>query len=243
MQLIKLDATDSTNDYLKSLAKSKYLDDFTVVTTKNQLKGKGQMGAKWYSEPGKNLTCSVLKKNMNIPISDQFALNCCTSLAVYNTLKAISVPNLSIKWPNDILSGSHKICGILIENICSGGLVRTSIIGIGLNVNQQNFNNLQNASSLKMLLGKALDIGELLCHIVSNLEEAFKSWERNGYRYLLNHYENHLFRRAKPSTFKNSTDELFMGFITGVTKEGKLIITLEDNVLREFDRKEIQLLY
>lgn len=243
MQLIKLDATDSTNDYLKSLAKSEYLEDFTVVVAENQIKGKGQMGAKWYSEPGKNLTCSVLKKNLNLSISDQFVLNCCVSLAVYKTLKVICIPDLSIKWPNDILSGSHKICGILIENICSGNLISTSVMGIGLNVNQQNFNNLQNASSLKMLLGTALDVEGLLRHILKNLKEVFKLWERNGYQYLLDLYKDLLFRRDRPSTFKNSSEELFMGFIRGVTREGKLIVALEDNVLTAFDRKEIILLY
>ncbi len=243
MQIIKLDATDSTNQYLKDYVFRGVPIDFTVAVTKEQRKGRGQMGTTWQSEIGKNLTFSVLKKIKNLDVKNQYQLNVCVSLAIIESLKAISVPDLSIKWPNDILSGSTKICGILIENVLLGNKIQTSVIGVGLNVNQQTFNNLLNVSSLKLLLGQTFDLDELLNQILANLKTVFIRWKEDGINGLWNTYESTLFRKDKPSTFRNKQDELFMGFIRGVTQEGKLMIELEDAILQEFDLKEIQLLY
>ena len=139
MSIIKLSATDSTNSYLKELSLEQTLDDFTVVSTELQLKGRGQMGSKWVSDKGKNLTISILKKLENFDVQNQFNLNCIVSLAIYDVLLEIKAPNLYVKWPNDILSVDKKICGILIENILKGRFIQAAIIGIGLNVNQTNF--------------------------------------------------------------------------------------------------------
>lgn len=243
MGIVKLDATDSTNQYLKELLLSEEVEDFTVVSAKEQLKGRGQMGANWESKSGKNLTISVLKKFNQFPISNQFLLNICVSLAVLDTLKGLSVPNLSVKWPNDILSGSSKICGILIENILLGTRIKTSILGIGLNVNQQTFNTPSNASSLKLLLGRTLNLDELLYEIIENLKVNFLRLEENSNNELWEAYESNLFRKDKPSTFIDIQGEVFMGFIRKISPEGKLVVELEDAVLKEFDLKEIKLMY
>lgn len=243
MGIVKLDATDSTNQYLKELLLSEEVEDFTVVSAKEQLKGRGQMGANWESKSGKNLTISVLKKFNQFPISNQFLLNICVSLAVLDTLKGLSVPNLSVKWPNDILSGSSKICGILIENILLGTRIKTSILGIGLNVNQQTFNTPSNASSLKLLLGRTLNLDELLYEIIENLKVNFLRLEENSNNELWEAYESNLFRKDKPSTFIDIQGEVFMGFICKISPEGKLVVELEDAVLKEFDLKEIKLMY
>ncbi len=243
MHILKLNAIDSTNTYLKELMLSKTLDDLTVVVTDEQLKGKGQMSAKWQSEAGKNLTFSVLKKTKNIAVDNRFLLNICVSMAIYNCLKNINVPNLSVKWPNDILSGTNKICGILIENVLLGNQIRESVIGIGLNVNQLSFDNLTNVSSLKLLLGKTFVLDELLHDIIKNLEMAFLSIENENASLLWRAYENVLFRKDKPSTFKDIKGEVFMGFVRRVSPQGRLVVELEDDVKREFDLKEIRLLY
>ncbi|WP_446050455.1 biotin--[acetyl-CoA-carboxylase] ligase [Zobellia laminariae] len=243
MNIIKLDATDSTNAYLKRLLSDGLGADFTVITAKKQLKGKGQMGAKWESDSGKNLTFSVLRQGLGLSVANYFVLNICVSLAVYKTLKAHQVPDLSVKWPNDILSGTSKICGILIENILSGNLINTAIIGIGLNVNQTFFGELENASSLKLILGSNFDLDELLHEIVENLKSVFLESTTDSTENLWKAYEDVLFRKDKPSTFENKQNELFMGFIRGVSPTGKLQIMLEDNVLKEFDIKEVKLLY
>jgi len=243
MLIVKLDATDSTNQYLKELMLSGEVEDFTTVVAKKQLQGRGQMGAKWESESGKNLTMSVLKKFDEFPISNQFLLNICASLAVLNTLKELSVPDLSVKWPNDILSGTSKICGILIENMLVGSQIQTSILGIGLNVNQQGFNTLSNASSLKLLLGRTLNLEELLHKILESLKVNFLKLDKNANSELWSAYENNLFRKDKPSTFKDVGGNIFMGFIRKISAHGKLVVELEDAVFKEFDLKEIQLLF
>ena len=243
MHLVKLDATDSTNQFLKELSLSKKLEDFTVVVTNHQIKGRGQMGSEWQSERGMNLTFSVLKKFDFLSINDQFRLNICVSLSILKLLKNLSVPDLSVKWPNDILSGTSKICGVLIENILSGQQIKTSIIGIGLNVNQLAFNNLTNVTSLKLLLGKTFNLDELLQQLVSEIESSFFELGNISDHDLWRSYENELFRKDKPSTFKLQNGELFMGFIRKIAPNGKLVIELEDIVFKEFGLKEVQLLY
>ncbi len=243
MFIVKLNATDSTNEYLKSLMCSKEVEDFTVVWANKQYKGRGQMGTVWVSDPGKNLTFSVLKRLNNLNIQDQFLLNISVSLAIIKVLKAISIPDLSIKWPNDIMSGTTKICGILIENTLLGDQIQTSVIGIGLNVNQLEFNMLKNVSSLKLLLGKTLNLEELLFAIVKELKFNFSLLKEHQKNDLWAKYKQNLFRRNKPSTFNDINGDFFMGFIKDVSLQGKLIVELEDAVLKEFDLKELRLMY
>ena len=246
MQIIKLNATESTNAYLKELLAEVALKDFTVVVAREQSKGRGQMGTVWESDPGKNLTFSVLKRFDGFLVSNQFMINVLVSMALYEHLKKLHIPDLRVKWPNDILSGHHKIAGILIENMLSGDKIQSSVIGIGLNVNQIHFNNLPNVSSLKLISGKNLDLEELLKSLLESMGEMFdilKTKNPTKGNALLDKYKSVLFRKDKPSTFRNENDELFMGFITDVSSEGKLIITLEDGIKKEFGLKEIKLLY
>ncbi len=243
MQIIKLNATDSTNLYLKDLMNIKSLEDYTIVVAEKQRLGRGQMGTKWESKPFKNLTFSVLRKIDSGEVTNPFILNICVSLAVYTLLSKLQLPDLKIKWPNDILSGNFKICGILIENILSGNRILASVIGIGLNVNQTTFNNLQNVSSLKLLTGKTFNLDHLLAEFQSVLKQTFLELDEKGAVKMQKKYENVLFRKDKPSTFKDNEGNLFMGFIQGVSNEGRLVVTLEDNIKKEFDLKAISLLY
>lgn len=243
MHIIKLNAIDSTNSYLRELASKKPLEDFTVVITKHQTKGRGQIGAVWNSEKGKNLTCSVFKRNYCVSIDDQFYISMLTSLAIVKTLQLFQVPKLVVKWPNDILSEQKKICGILIENVIKYQDIEGSIIGIGLNVNQTQFQNLPFASSLKNLTGTLFDIEELLVGIVEQLKYYFNKLEQGKQDFIKRAYEALLFRRLKPSTFKDAEGNLFSGIIQGVNNNGTLQILLEDDVVKEFELKEIKLLY
>ncbi|MCR9264842.1 MAG: biotin--[acetyl-CoA-carboxylase] ligase [Flavobacteriaceae bacterium] len=242
-RIIKLDATDSTNQYLKDLLQTKNASDFTVVVAKKQLKGRGQMGATWQSEEGKNLTFSALKKFNSFSTEHQFNLNIAVSLAVCDVLNTMDLPNVRVKWPNDILSGSSKICGILIENILKGQEIQYSIIGIGLNVNQTSFDNLDKAASMHTISGRVFDLDELLHLILDSMKHRLLDIEDKTIAELLPEYEQHLFRKDKPSTFTNSKGERFMGFIRGVSETGKLVLELEDHIFREYDLKEVSLLY
>lgn len=243
MQIIKLNATDSTNLYLKDLMNKRSLDDFTIVAADSQTLGRGQIGTKWESEPFKNLTFSVLKKLDSEQFKNPFLLNICVSLAVFSALKTLDIPDLKVKWPNDIMSGHFKICGILIENIFSGTRMLSSIIGIGLNVNQENFLDLHNVSSLKLLTGRNFELDGLLLLLQDALKKSFTEFEEKGADVFRNRYESSLFRKDKPSTFKDAKGLMFMGFIRGVSDQGKLMVAHEDGYLKEYNMKEISLLY
>lgn len=219
------------------------LDDFTVVYAQNQTKGKGQLGSKWEVKNGKNLTFSVFFNASFLEISHQFYLNCAVSLSVYNVLKRLLLPQLSIKWPNDILSGNKKISGILVENIIKSTSEVYSVIGIGLNVNQIEFDPMFKASSLKNIIGNQFNLDELLILLVSELKVQLEKLRSRKFEELHLVYEDVLFRKNKPSTFKNVEGQIFLGFIKNVTPNGKLQILLEDDVLKEFRLKEVSLLY
>lgn len=243
MHLIKLDATPSTNDYLKALSASSSLADFTTVWAIHQSKGKGQMGSVWSSEIGKNLTFSVLKNNLNLSVSENYTLNVCVSLVLYDFLNELNVPQLSIKWPNDILSGTSKLCGVLIENQLKGNQITSAIIGIGLNVNQTDFHSLKNVTSLKLLFGRDFNLESLLPKIVVKLQSIFKELNESSREEFWKAYEEVLFRKDKPSTFEDTRGQMFMGFIREVSSDGQLVVELEDKILKKFNLKELKLLY
>ncbi|HEY6142498.1 MAG TPA: biotin--[acetyl-CoA-carboxylase] ligase, partial [Flavobacterium sp.] len=104
MKLIKLDAIDSTNEFLKGLSSNQNVENFTVVSAESQTKGKGQMGAVWVSEPGKNLIISVLINRFLFDNNRIFDINIATAVSVIQALETLNIPELSIKWPNDIMS-------------------------------------------------------------------------------------------------------------------------------------------
>ncbi|WP_304145566.1 biotin--[acetyl-CoA-carboxylase] ligase [Mesoflavibacter zeaxanthinifaciens] len=242
MRIIKLNAIDSTNLFLRSLCLDTHVEDFTVVVAKHQTKGRGQMGTVWSSQDAKNLTFSVFKRFDNLKLEQQFVISMVSSLAVINALKKMNLPKLSVKWPNDILSANKKICGILIENVIKQNKVTGSVVGIGLNVNQVDFSGLPQASSILNITGVSYDLDELLQSILNELKILFDLVESNQFETIKTTYESFLFRKDKPSTFENA-EGLFSGFIKGVSNEGLLKVLLEDDVLETFDLKTIKLLY
>ena len=242
MKLIKLDAIDSTNDFLKGISVLPETINFTVVTAETQTKGKGQMGQKWESEAGRNLIMSVLLKDVFKDINELFHLNIVFSLAVIDALNSYKVPELSIKWPNDIMSYNKKIGGILIENSIKSDGDIISIVGLGLNVNQTDFEHLPRASSLAAICKTTFNKEELLLKIVEKFEENIQSWNQNK-GLLWDAYNNILFKKGVPMPFADPDQQNFMGIIQGVTAFGKLQILLEDDSVSEFDIKEVQMLY
>ena len=239
MQIIKLNAIDSTNQYLHDLIGKISLEDFAVVTARYQTKGRWQRATTWQSEKDKNLIISVLKKEIDLNPQRQFLLNIVVSLSLFKTLETLQIPKLSIKWPNDILSHDKKIAGILIELILKKNTIDKAIIGIGLNVNQTNFKELSSASSLQNITGIHYDLDELLHKLLENFKYYFSI---KNTAELWTTYENLLFRKDKPSTFVGLSGDLFSGITKGVSQRGKLMVKTE-NSIEEFDLKSIKLLY
>jgi len=243
MYLIKLNAISSTNDYLKQLVSSQITENYTVVITENQTNGKGQMGSSWDSEVGKNLTFSVLVKNVLVKSNQIFSLNVAVSTAIIFALKKFNIPNLSVKWPNDIMSGNSKLCGILIENIFKSDGEIYSIIGIGLNVNQIEFDDLIKATSLKILTNTEYKLNDLLIEIVYQIKlkvaKILNGYENDIWKY----YHDNLFKKETPMAFEDKNNRRFMGIIKRVSLDGKLEIVLENNSINSYFIKEIKMLY
>ena len=243
MYIIKLDAIDSTSNYLKAMCASKLPKDYTVVSSELQTQGRGQMGTHWQAERGKNLTVSVFKRLPEFNIEQQFYVSMVVSLALCTALKTFKLPQLCVKWPNDILSAKQKICGVLIENIVKRGKLQGSIIGFGLNVNQKHFEDLPQASSMSVLTGVLFNTDEVLSEVLKQLEMYFELLVSEDFSKIKSHYEALLFRKDKPSTFKMVDDRTFSGIIQGVTKKGKLKVWTEDEIIKTFDLKEVTLLF
>ena len=241
MRIIKINATNSTNSFLKELAQNSSLDEITVAVTNNQTSGRGQMNNSWISEPYKNLTFSLFTTLKKVKVEHQAYLNFAVSLAIYDVLLEYDVPNLYIKWPNDIMSGKKKICGILIENTFSYSRIKNTIIGIGLNVNQEKFHkNLTNASSLKIILKKSIELEALMNTIINHINLKISCVELKNFNQIYNRYHQALYKKGIPTTFLNQkTKQLFMGIINGVSSSGNLQIQLEDNSIQEFGLKEV----
>jgi BirA family biotin operon repressor/biotin-[acetyl-CoA-carboxylase] ligase len=243
MKLIKLNATDSTNDFLKQLASSQILENYTVVSTENQLKGRGQMGSIWTSEPGKNLTFSIYLANSLKNIDSIYNLNVAVALAILEVLKAQNIPELKVKWPNDIMSANKKIGGILIENAIKNSNEIQSIIGVGLNVNQQNYKGLPQATSLCLTTGQFYNCEELLTKIVMQLKVNIELITANKSEFLWDKYHQFLYKKDIPSAFENKNGIQFMGIIKQVISNGQLEVLMEDDSIMYFNIKDLKMLY
>jgi len=241
MNIIKLSAINSTNDYLKKRTSRQHVENFTIVIANHQTEGKGQIGAIWNSEPGKNLTFSVLIKDLLQDINSIFNLNAAVAVSIVQALKAFQADDLSIKWPNDILAGNKKLGGILIENSIKNNGEIFSIVGIGLNVNQTDFAALPRASSLAALTGKEYALDVLLDEIVQNIKRNVAAL-MNGDTAVWDRYHQLLYKKGMPMPFE-SRGKQFMGIIKGVTANGSLEVLLEDDTVATYGVRDIQMLY
>ncbi|HEX9827151.1 MAG TPA: biotin--[acetyl-CoA-carboxylase] ligase [Flavobacteriaceae bacterium] len=243
MHIIKLDAIDSTNSYLRQLSVTEAIEDFTVAVANHQTKGRGQMGTQWSSQASKNLMVSVFKDVSFLNLEHHFFISIAVSLSILEALESFNIKNLKVKWPNDILSENKKIGGILIENVIKQAKINATIIGFGVNVNQTEFDHLPQASSMRLISGRVYELEEVLQAILTKLEQYLKMLEQKQFEILKTAYENQLFRKDKPSTFRDTDGHLFSGYIKGVSNSGNLLIMVEDDIIKEFGLKAVTLLY
>ncbi len=212
----------STNSLAAELMRNKDLAEGTVVITDDQTAGRGQRGNSWESEPSMNLTFSIILKPSFLPASDQFFLTMVVSLALREFL-ALRIPEgAKIKWPNDILVGDCKICGILIENLLRVDTIQHSIVGIGLNVNQKSF-SMTGPTSMSLVAGYHFDRA-LELNLLLEMLEGYYLKLRSGKKELLKQeYLEHLYWNGEPHQFRLK-DEEFNGVILGVEDNGRLIM-------------------
>lgn len=208
----------------------------TVVITENQKAGRGQRGNQWLTEPGQNLTFSIILKPHFLMVSDQFLLNMAISLALYDYLCATLPANVKIKWPNDLLVEEEKVAGILVENVLTGERINCSICGIGLNVNQLEWP--LRATSIRHHLGKVLSLQEVFGHLMEYLEPRYLMLRSTADRDLLREqYRKALYRIGERHIYRTGHTE-FGGTITGIDAIGRLMVATDQGI-RAFGLKEI----
>ncbi len=243
MNIIKLDAINSTNDFLKDLMRKQFVENFTVVVAKDQKKGRGQRESEWVSESGKNLTFSILIRDLIVVPSELFSLNVAVAISVLEALNVLTRKKSAIKWPNDIMADNKKVAGILIENAIQQSGEIFSVIGIGLNVNQIEFEGLSSVTSLKLLDEKEFDLDDILNCILEKLQQNCALIRTQKSDILWGEYLVNLFKKEIPTTFEDLNQQKFMGIIKGVSLNGQLQVLLEDDTIKSYGVKEIKMLY
>ena len=236
--LIFMPECPSTNDAMLLLCQAEACPEGTVIVTARQTAGRGQRGNSWESEAGKNLTFTVLVKPSFLPISRQFYLNIFVALGIRDYLTSSAGLKVQVKWPNDIVYDQQKIAGVLIENQISGHMISTTAIGIGLNVNQQQFNNNLSATSVRIATGDEYDLSTALDLLLHKLELRYLDLKAGKYEALLKDYLDHLFMLDRQSTFSDQGGT-FSGTIRGIDPSGRLLVERFGGT-QAYDLKAIQ---
>lgn len=243
MNIIKLNAIDSTNTYLVELAKNKDLLDDTIVVANDQKKGRGQRNMSWQSQPNKSLTFSLFKRLDGVFPQQQFVISMAVAVAVVNYLIKLTETDFNIKWPNDIMAEGKKCGGILIENQMRGNTIKTTVIGIGVNINNNHFTSLPQATSLLKVTGDTYDLDEILKEMASEILMVLNQLNVKTISEINSKYHALLFKNGVPNAYKLPDGRKITGSITGVKPSGQLEIKLPDGELLTFWNKEIEMLY
>lgn len=235
---LKFDEISSTNDWLMEQLSVKKLSEGTVIFTLHQTKGKGQRGASWSAKGSKSLTFSVLLKPSFLDIAQAFDLSICVALAIHDCLNELR-PGFRIKWPNDIYFEHKKIAGVLIENQMSQSAYQNAVVGVGLNVNQDEFEDLPKAISLKQIVGFEFPIEKVLERLCETLEARYLQLRGGKYEALKREYLSKLYWFNESHFFK-SENAIIQGQIVDVLRNGRMQVKLIDDTIQDFDIKEIE---
>jgi BirA family biotin operon repressor/biotin-[acetyl-CoA-carboxylase] ligase len=238
-QIVRIQSTESTNNYANQQIRLGSITEGTVFLAYEQSAGRGQLKNTWESEPGKNLTFSIILYPEFLEIRRQFMLSKVISLGIYTALNKY-VDRLTVKWPNDIYAGNLKLAGILIENSIMSGLLKTSVVGIGLNVNQTVFRSLApNPVSLQLLTNKHFDCELILTEVLSGINFYYEILRQEEYDKIDMDYISILYRLNEKHIFRTD-GKIFSGKIIGVNEIGQLQIRNENDEILEFHFKEVE---
>ena len=237
---LHFDSLNSTNETLGQLSKKIELQNGFYITADFQKSGKCQNNDKWDSNPKENLLISIFL-NLDLNIENSFMLNQLASLAVLDTLRKFLEQKIEIKWPNDVFVDNKKISGILINNIVKDGLINSSVIGIGINVNQTNFNNKYIATSLKLLNRKDFELNEIEKMLMKNIKKQSMTLLDKKISLLSSRYNNHLYGKNLYSLFVLNKKRIYAKVIE-VNQNGKIKLMFGDREVNEFFQDEVKLL-
>ncbi|MEO6691981.1 MAG: biotin--[acetyl-CoA-carboxylase] ligase [Saprospiraceae bacterium] len=238
---IHLESVDSTNKYLIDWVSKTAPEDGFCVFSDFQTDGRGQYGRNWQSNKGENLLSSFAFQTQWLNDLEVFILHQITSLCLLNVIrKSIPEAELRIKWPNDILVKDKKIAGILIQNIYRGQQLNWSIIGIGLNINQQAFDAQLQASSMSIIGKKEFDHIPILQDLHDEICKWIQVIKNNPELDLLDDYNDELYQLNQFVQFEKTDSEIVKGKLLGVDENGKIKIEM-DNRIQSFDWSEIKI--
>lgn len=241
MKYIILEEVDSTNGYVSLHASE--LADMTMVAAHSQTAGRGQRGNSWESEIGKNLTFTLLARELPVAPADQFAISEAVALAVADYLRGEGI-DAEVKWPNDIYVGDRKISGILIEHSLTGSKIEQTRIGVGLNVNQTEFrSDAPNPVSMSLLTGKGYDISRVAAGVGVCLERrlcVLGDPERRKTQH--DEFKRNLWRREGVHPFRRRDNGVeFRGCIEDVLPQGPMKVRdMETGKVTEYMFKEVE---
>lgn len=232
----------STNEHALFLLSKNKPPEGTVISTFCQTDGRGQIGSKWESQPGKNITLSVIFYPEFLLAKNQFRLNQAISLATHDFVKTYLPEEVRIKWPNDIYVRQLKIAGILIQNSLSNNYIRSSVVGIGINVNQTMFlTSPPNPTSFALETGWEFDLEELVLSLCQFIESRYLQLKSGKIVPLHRDYLQGLYLFEVPSLFQRASGEVFQGTITGIDESGKILLSVGGEE-EAFDLKEMKFL-
>ena len=236
--IIEIETCDSTNNYIKELKGNGKLHDRTAIVTNFQQSGRGQATNNWFSDKKKNLLVSFYSQ-LQLEVRHSFLISVMTSMAIKQLLANHQI-DCSIKWPNDIYYGNKKIAGILIENSLVRHTVSDTIIGIGLNVNQDKFpDEIPNPTSMSLLAKKQFAIKNILNELSEFLYDGIQLLDSGQKEDIYHQYQYNLYRLNEWHLYKTDHTS-FNGRIHGVEADGRLIIETGGGQLRHFLFGEIE---
>ena len=240
--LIALDETPSTNTYLHNYVKENTsVAEGVLVTAKHQTGGRGQRSNSWEATPNMNLLLSLLLKPTFVKATEQFYFNAVIALGVHAYVKnELKNNDVKIKWPNDILVDGKKIAGILIENQLTGQQISASIVGIGINVNELNFELLHKATSLHAITNTPYSLSKELAKLCTQLETHYLLLRSNANK-IWEMYHAQLYQKNVECNYMIKSQRI-RATIEGVQKGGRLQLRKDTGTLLSCDLQEIKYL-
>ncbi len=241
LKIIKIASTESTNSYAENLLSQNKIDTPACIVAIDQTSGKGLEQNKWESEPGKNLTFSIVCFPGFLPAAQQFSLNKTVALTVFDTLKLLlPTERIFIKWPNDIYINNKKAAGILIQTSVQSQRMNWAIIGIGININQKTFpKQIPNPASVIQYKKTVSDLNKVLDNFIKAFNKRYSQLEAGKIDLIDEQYSEYLYLINSSSKFIINEKKI-QATIMGVNQYGWLQLSVSDGKIVECDMKQVQ---
>lgn len=235
----RFNSIDSTNKYAIELLSKIRPKEGTAIIADFQTDGKGQVDSKWQSNSNENILMSIILYPESLAVTNQYLMSCMISLSIRTVLSSILIDReIKIKWPNDILCGDKKIAGILIHNTLKGKKLKSSVVGMGININQSYFpSDIPNATSILLESGVAVQIEEVRELLFEELDKRYNNLCENEAK-MRQEYLQYMYGLGVEKNFQRANGLIFNGRIVGIDGQGFLIIDGPSGT-EKFDVKQI----